>query len=240
MPVEPISQIDRTHSLDQETTDRVLAEAADDRVPMVLHVKGDDVETDYSGAFVGWDDGHLVMSLTDVDPKLCAWLPGSTIRVNMEVSNLRYEFTTQCTERAAGLDAGVIRVLKPGTIFQVERRRSPRRRLHERTTVILRTDGVDEEWRCAAAMLNLSPDGIACRVLQQDAELLEIGQIVRVEFRLSGTSPVFDPAASISNITHGGTPGKLVVGLEFIADQRLEKMRGELRATLDGTSSSRK
>ncbi len=239
MPVEPISQIDRTHSLDAETTDRVLAEAIDERVRLILRVDRADGEADFSGQFVGSDGAHLAMSLTDVDPKLRAWLPGSTIRVSMEVANLRYEFTTQCAERAAGLDAGVIRVLKPGTIFQVERRRSPRRRLHERTTVTLRADGVDEEWRCAAAMLNLSPDGIACRVPQQDAELLEIGQIVRVEFRLSGTSSVFDPAASISNITRGGTPGKLVVGLEFIADQRLEKMRGELRATLDGTSSRR-
>ncbi len=82
-------------------------------------------------------------------------------------------------------------------------------------------------------MLNLSPDGIACRVPQQDAGPLEIGQTVHVAFRLGGSTSVFDLTAGINNITRGGTPGQLVVGLEFMVGQRLEAGRAALREVLE-------
>lgn len=126
--------------------------------------------------------------------------------------------------------------LKPTTIAPADRRRSPRRRFRQPTGILLRGTGVDDGWRCQATLLNLSMDGLACRVPDSDCERggpLRIGQTVRAVFRPHASSPAFDLNGRIVAITQGGTPNLLVLGLEFIADQSLEASRPGLQDVLD-------
>ncbi len=124
---------------------------------------------------------------------------------------------TDTNGRAAGrLNVGVI-----------ERRRSRRRDLHETTNVAVFGTGRHEEWHCGAVLLNAGADGIACRIRDAEVQRLSVGRVLRVVFRIGDERDPFDFQSRVINITEGGTPGYLVVGLEFIldADQPVDRKR---------------
>ncbi len=221
--------------LDSVAVDRVLAEAINTKAPVGFHVDGDDVQADASGELAGGDDSHLVIRLTACDPMSRTFLQDCPYRVTMAVGDVQYEFEAVCAEQSATPDAQVIRILRPHTITSVDRRRSPRRLLRRATNVILRAPDVDEEWQCNAAMLNLSPDGIACRAPEHHLGPLQLDQTIRVTFHLVRSSQLFDLKGRIRNITRGATPGQLVVGLEFAVDRDSEESRAELRRVLEAT-----
>ncbi len=112
---------------------------------------------------------------------------------------------------------------------QPERRRAARRRLQDCLEVVLSANSGTDDWRCKASMLNVSPQGIACRA---DASALQdcaaVGGTLRVEFRLAGVSDGFDIAGRVVNVTRGATSGQVVLGLEFVADPASAADRGRL------------
>ncbi len=230
---ESMSQIGPTCLLQSAATDRVLAEALNTRAGVKLYVDGDGVQVDASGEIAGGDDAHLVIRLTHPDPVLRTCPPDRPLRVTMTVADAQYEFETRCVEQPTTSDARVIRILRPRTITSADRRRSLRRFLRGTTNVGLRAPDANEEWHCNAVMLNLSPDGIACRMSEQHAGPLHIDQTVRVTFHLGRPSRLFDLTGRVSNITRGATPGQLVVGLEFAVDRRSEESRAGLRRVLE-------
>lgn len=230
-----MSKVSSRCLLDSVAVDRVLAEAINTKAPVRLHVDGDGVNADASGELAGGDDSHLLIRLTGPDPMSRTLLPDFPARVTMMVADVQYEFQAVCVEQSATPDTQVIRILRPGTITSADRRRSPRRLLRRATNVVLRAPDVDEEWQCNAAMLNLSPDGIACRMPEQHAGPLRLDQTIRVMFHLARSSQFFDLTARVSNITRGATPGQLVVGLEFAVDSGSQESRAELRRVLGST-----
>lgn len=117
-----------------------------------------------------------------------------------------------------------------------DRRRSQRRQLRQPMTVALHAVGENEDWRIRGALLNLSPDGMACRVSQEDTSLLQVGGTVLLRFRL-GDAPPFEFLACANNIIEAGTPGHMVVGLEFANAVGLACDRNRLRSLLEGVPS---
>lgn len=232
---ESMNQIGSACLLDSAAMDRVLTDAVDARACVKLHVDGDGVKADSCGELVGGDDSHLAIRLTHPDTVLRTCLPDYPLRVTMTVADVQYEFDTRCVEQPTTPDVRVIRVLRPDTITSADRRRSPRRLLRQATNVSLRSPDADEGWHCNGVMLNLSSDGLACRMPEQHAGPLHLDQTIRVTFRLGRSSQLFDLTGRISNITRGATPGQLVVGLEFAVDRCSEESGAELRRVLEAT-----
>ena len=114
----------------------------------------------------------------------------------------------------------------------VERRRSRRRRLQNPSEVSLHGTGSEVDWTAAGVLLNVSPDGLACRVSAKAAHALTVGQALHVLFRIGTTSTVFDLKARITNITPAGTTHCVVLGLEFLADRRLKSVQTKLQESL--------
>ena len=85
-------------------------------------------------------------------------------------------------------------------------------------------------------LLNLSPEGIACRVPEASAKELTMGQVLQVAFVVGPSPDVFDLNARVVNVTEGGTRGQFVIGLEFVTDDRLEAGGDRLRKTLKAQS----
>ncbi len=113
-----------------------------------------------------------------------------------------------------------------------DRRRSPRRRLHQPSEVVLRGTGADHAWTAVGTMLNVSEEGIACRTSAQTAQDLAIGRTLHVVFSLPPASTVFDLQACIINITPAGTSHNVVLGMQFVADQRLKSFQAALLESL--------
>ncbi len=115
----------------------------------------------------------------------------------------------------------------------IERRRVRRRRLHESTTV--RFHAIDPALVdfSQARMLNLSEQGLACRMPQAQADRLRIGQTLGVVFRLNEMTEPFDIPARIVTITQGGTTDQRVVGMEFLDLPELQAQKTRLGRALE-------
>jgi len=124
-----------------------------------------------------------------------------------------------------------------GVLF--ERRRSPRRNLHQPAEVRLRGVGDEMEWQCIGSVLNVGIDGLACRISISDALRLLVDQHVNVAFRLAGAATDFDLRARVTNITPAGSTDHRVLGLEFVEGNRLHEARAALRDAVSRTVDSK-
>jgi hypothetical protein len=181
---------------------------------------------------VGDGDACLTLNLEGLDSVGREILAGLQLEVRIEVDKVRYAFETTCADETAPDQPVTLRVQKPDAILIADRRRSPRRRLRRPTTVSLHNTGTEREWCSEAVMLNLSAEGVACRLAGHDSLALKINQTARVLFTLGASSTMFDLTGRVTNITQGGTPGHVVVGLAFVADEKLEQNRTRLRQVL--------
>lgn len=218
--------------LDGETSADVLAKAIEQRARVYLRSCGDGSAAVCSATVVGEDHSHLALELCHIEPSAREILTTSVLQVSMEVDGVRYVFQTRCANQPSRPGSAVIHIFKPPTIARAERRRSPRRRLRRPTKVALRDTGVDsrpEATACDGSLLNVSTEGLACRMREKEAATLRIGQDLRVTFDLGAPSSAFDLKARVINITQGGTPDHLVLGLEFIVDQSVAADRRRLR-----------
>lgn len=233
MPGTLLSQIGGTCRLSARTTDAILARAMMECARVNISVNRDGVEVDQPGTIIGERGPDLTIELDAFDPAARVVLGASSLRVNLEVNGASYMFETELAAGFAGAEPGVIHLRKPVTITLVDRRRSPRRRLREPAEVLLRATDVNDAWQCKAMMLNLSLDGVACRISEASAGPLHTGRTIRVMLRLDASSPAFELNGEVINITQGGTPNHLVVGLEFVADEQLKASRTRLREALE-------
>ncbi len=234
--------IETTRQLDPGETARVLAKALQVCAEIELHVRSEGVDYESPATLIGEDGSYLLLNRetqwrTGEGESAQRPFPNSDARcavhVVMEVGDTRYAFDTRFPDTAAQSDPRVIQVFKPDTLWLADRRRSPRRRLQRPTEVVLRATGAEVRWRCKAAMLNLSADGIACRIPAADAASLGVGQTLLAAFRVDDSSPDFILQARITNLTEGGTVDQMVIGLEFIADASLMANQIRLRKALE-------
>lgn len=118
-----------------------------------------------------------------------------------------------------------------------DRRRSPRRQFREPVCVELRGVQGDGEWRTEGVLLNLSPDGLACRLHERDGESILMGRQLRVAFRPRPSEEVLCLTGRVTNIIRGGTVGQIVVGLALVADADQEQLRRRLTAIVNSRTS---
>lgn len=118
-----------------------------------------------------------------------------------------------------------VHVQRPKEILTFDRRRSARRMLQEPAEVVLRTIEPADGWECTAAMLNVSPEGLACRLPRSSASGLSIGRRVRAAFRLGRPPKDFSVAGRITNITIGGTPDSTILGIGFLHAEEVPSKR---------------
>lgn len=235
------SSMANVRDLDGEASAKVLAKAVEQGAAVYLRYSGKGTELLYSGAVVGEDRAHLVLELYRVEPAAGAILRLFLWQVSMIVNGVRYVFETRCADQPAKPTPAVIRIFKPATIVRAERRRSPRRRLRKPTKVTLRAIGLKPGSPGSAyegSLLNVSLEGLACRLRTSDAATFRVGETLRAAFDLGASLSAFDCKARIINMTQCATAGHLVLGLEFIQGQSGAVNRRRLRealATADGT-----
>lgn len=165
--------------------------------------------------------------------------PGLEIEGAITVGGTAFAFRTRLVGSPAAMGDCVLRIVKPRSIYLRERRRSPRRKLREGARVELHL--VDEEPArpcCEAVMLNLSSEGMACRMASREATVLSEGQTIRVRFQLPQGGAPFTLRARISNLTLGAGGDRTVVGLEFVADAAWKAGRGRFQALLGSSPTA--
>lgn len=229
MPGMLMTQTEGGRRLSPKSVDRILAQAHEEGARVRVSTVTAQAGAELTGVILGWRGPVLALRLERADSKTCAIPASCTLGVRMEIGGLTYHFETRLARLANEAEPGIVHLERPETVTLLDRRRSPRRCLRTPTEVVLCATGEGETWRCSAAMLNVSPDGIACRVPEQDVRALTVGQTLNVRFCLDSSSTGFDLSGRITNITQGGTPHHAVVGLAFIADDRMKADQARLR-----------
>ncbi|UCE58647.1 MAG: PilZ domain-containing protein [Phycisphaerales bacterium] len=222
-----------TRTLDTGASDRVLIEAVRANSPVHLCADPDHSGEVVSGTVLADDGGVLTVDVARLDTLARSILSASLLYASLDVGNDRYLFETRRVSALTGSDKDELRLTRPSTVAVTERRRSRRRRFRKPTEVLLRATDPDTQWQCKADMLNVSLDGIACRIDSAEVDYLAVGRASCVVFQLGATAELFELSAQVVTRTEAGTPGHAVIGMEFIDDGNLQAARDRLRGVLD-------
>ncbi len=128
----------------------------------------------------------------------------------------QFRFLAIVTAVPAWGERRVLGVSRPSEIEFTERRRFLRAKPAPSSTVELTWRDANATHRCRAALLNISADGMACRVEDSTAAVIgEGGASLQTEFRLPGRAEPFRMDATIMNRTPA-SPGHTILGLQFV------------------------
>lgn len=198
--------------LDQESSQAVLEQAIHTHAQLVLEAPAFG-RTTISGYLISGDDSALLMEITGQ----------SSVPID-RILNVRCDVRL-FTERRYGFPAVVqavpswgncrcVALSRPQTISLFERRRFLRAKLAPSTRVGIewRRDGADH--RHEADMLNVSPEGLACRVENSVAQVLDKGGTVVTRFKLPPMREPLELIGTICNQTPA-SEGYTILGLHF-------------------------
>lgn len=217
----------RKSVLDAEESRRVIAIATDGKEAIHLRADPDQRDETITGIIVGRDERNITVELGPIDQRTRSLIDNTSLRATVDVSGIRYAFQTKCLALATEPDRDLATLVSPKELEIVERRRIRRRLFRSTSEVVLRVgDRSARELR--ADMLNVSSDGIACRVGSSDVGGITVGDAIRIAATLGPSPRVHDLRARVVSITGGGTCSRVVLGMEFVAGDDLEAFRWNL------------
>ncbi len=183
-----------------------------------------------AGDSSGSIDGHVVV-MTPETLEVAANVGASAIEARsgaacvaqFSINNESYGFDCEI-ESAHWSGARLSLVIsRPKRAWVRQRRRFWRTTLRESTAITLTTP--DGAASAKGAVLNVSVDGLACRVGCKQAEGLSIGDAVKTRFTLDGDQKEFLLAAEIRGKTVAGSPDQVILRLQFTPTSMTEDDR---------------
>ena len=130
-------------------------------------------------------------------------------------------------------DAGVLlEVSRPLLLQTWQRRRFIRASVADSARVFIGAPGAFDQHHCEGAVLNVSHDGLACRVEKRAADGREIGETVSLSFVLEPRQGAIEMNAAIKGKTPGGTEGTIILGMQFENVEHASEQRARLASAL--------
>lgn len=232
MPAVTSTHEPQEPTLNRAATDALLREAVARRAPIGLLIACNGLQRRVAGELLGVDGGHLEIRIESGGASLGTLAEMSAIQARFELDGTRYVFDTHWTGRSPVDVDGAFRIEAPIQIASSDRRRSVRRRLRRRTGVTLHVLDRRPQRTVEGVLLNLSADGLACRVPRHELAGLRAGRTVRAVFQPDGRSAAYELSARVAGVTAAGTRHQFVVGVEFIDDDHYRDCREHLCAVL--------
>lgn len=198
--------------LDAEASQHVLEQAVRTQAQVVLEALDWGPAT-INGFLVSGDAIALLMEITGRPAVAAHRLPNTRCDARLYAER-RYAFASTITAVPRWGSSRCLALARPQTIGVFDRRRFLRACLAPSSRVRLEwtVDGVLQ--RQVAAMLNISPDGLACRVEGRTAAEVNPGDRIRARFRL----PALPDELNVYAIVCSKTPaseGHTIMGLHF-------------------------
>ena len=190
------------------------------------------------GALTDVTDQHLHVLVTRKNTSSLAVNVLATLQAEFTLGKVTYMFDVLALDEYPDSDVQSLQIPKPATIAVTERRRTRRRQFREAADLILKPIGCDSAAPIRAALLNVSTDGLACRVPESALESIPWDGPLAITFALSANSHTFELTGHTISRTEAGTPGHWVVGLEFEKGRQTEQqslLRQALRDSSEPT-----
>lgn len=226
-------------TLDAEASQLALESAIRTQAQVVLESRLIP-NTTINGCLISGDERALLMEITGRPSRDSAGLVGAPAQVQV-YSDQRYTFATTVTAAPQWGDTRALAFDRPRLITVVDRRRFVRARLAPSSMVKLEWEHGGVHHRRAATLLNICPDGIACRIDDPSAPAVEPGDALRIRFSLPGQGSAFSLTAEASNVTPA-SGGATILGMQFSqspeAQSQLARLRELLRSSQDAEVES--
>ena len=154
------------------------------------------------------------------------------LKAAFTLNGRRYAFRTRCLKGDTVVQRGTVALAAPSTVTLLQRRQSRRYKLRSPGSVSVRLSEGDTT-PTVGSILNLSREGIACRLPAQEDRKVGVGQPVRLRFDLQGQSRENELTGMVTNVTPAGTTGYVVLGIQFLPDVNLPASQELIAAALE-------
>lgn len=220
-------------TLSSALSEATLDLAVDSRAPVFIGGE-DHAGGALAGTIAGGDEKSLHLRIPRWNSGASVLSGLSELEMTMVVGGRRYAFSTRPLDPPPLSSSDVLLVARPTNVSVLDRRRSRRRDLRSASSVTLRRIGGKGHWSCRAPILNVSPDGLACRADMSDAQQIPVGTDVVSEFQVESEEEAFQFSGCVVNSTRAGSPDQVVLGIEFLPNESSTLERERLRQLFAG------
>ncbi|MFQ5423276.1 MAG: PilZ domain-containing protein [Phycisphaerae bacterium] len=217
-----------TTPLDAESTGHALDEAMRSRAQVAIEAPA--VPTPINGFLIAADPAALLVQLTG-RPN---FNPPDLARQDCEVrihGAQHYLFPATIESVSTWGRSMAVAVKRPERMGVVERRRFRRRSLAQSSRVVVQWTTGDTRHQHTSALLNVSADGLACRMEEVVAGGIKRDASVSTSFTLPWNHQTFKLDALVTNKTPA-SKGSVILGLQFTQDARAAEPLALLRQLL--------
>lgn len=198
--------------LDEQQSARILDRAIRTQSQILIELSGESPGS-IGGQLVSGDESVILAELTRPLPHNPQGLAGRYLDVQI-FSDQRYLFTTHIVADGGRLEPTCIALEKPAVVQVLQRRRFWRARLAPSTTVRLTLRGAGRRATGEATLLNLSSEGLACRLPEAVAAGIRTGQRIDATFDLPDSAVPFAFPGTVKNKTLGADDA-VIIGVQF-------------------------
>jgi hypothetical protein len=214
--------------LDDVATLKALDSALQCQAPVILESPEFNGAT-INGFLIAGDQQALLMQVTGRPAVDLA----KVIQIRCEgqiYGDRRFCFNAKITGTPKWGESQALSFVRPTELIVMERRRFFRAKLAPSTKVALCWNQRGTEHRHHASLMNISADGISCRIDDAAAVNIEKNARISASFELPGLARI-DLAAIVSN-KMPGSEGCSLLGLQFVRNEQDADKIAKLRAAL--------
>lgn len=218
-----------SYRLDATASDRVIENAIHTHAQIVLEFSDHPQQT-VNGFLISGDEKALLMEITGKPAVAPQGLVHASCCATL-YSDHRYSFPTEIPAAPAWGNTRSVVLARPTILTVLERRRYVRAKLAPSCHVNLEWMQSGACFLKTAVLLNISVDGLACRLSTRDAASLPVGQPVLVQFELPESSRPFKLQAETCNRTPTDDD-HVIIGMQFADSSRHQAQRDALSRVL--------
>ncbi len=156
-------------------------------------------------------DAQTMHLATQQKDAIVNMLPSTCLEVRFGLDGQEYFFASTAIECR---DSQIV-VGRPEQLHTWQRRRFLRASVAESAVVVLTEMGGSRHVRGEGAMLNVSQDGLACRLTREVADRVDINEMVGVKFELGPEHSLVECCGRIKSKTAAGSTNAIIVGIQL-------------------------
>ena len=214
--------------LDAQTSSRLLERVQRCNAPMTLAFSqcGEerviDVQIQNAGA-------QRLRLTAEIDERFDDILPSTCLEVQFTLDGQAYFFSSSTL---AWVDTQ-LEIERPTRLHTWQRRRFMRASVAESAIVTLTEANTPGRIKGEGAMLNVSQDGLACRLNREVADRIDIDERIGVKFQLGQERSCIAFHGRVKSKTAGGSANSIIVGVCFGQDSKDQDARTKLTRLLN-------
>lgn len=187
-------------------------------------------ESSLNGYLISGDEKALLVELSDASRVRIDQLQSQACNV-LVYSERRYRFPSKVLTAPTWGDTQAIAIQRPTEVTVIDRRQFLRARLAPSSRVRLVWTRSGTECVHTGTLLNVSVNGLACRVDEVAAAAIRAGDTLSAVVQLPGNDHTLQLPAVVSNMTPASA-GCTILGLQFEKSKQWSAAQSALRAAM--------